>query len=39
MKTKFFIFGLLIAAVGMLSSCEANRGGSASSTEAVAPAV
>ena len=31
MKTKFFIFGLLIAAVGMLSSCEANRGGSASS--------
>ena len=31
MKTKFTFLALLIAAIGMLTSCEENRGGSASS--------
>ena len=33
MKTKFTFLALLIAAIGMLTSCEENRGGSASSMQ------
>lgn len=33
MKTKLFLCGLLVAAIGMLTSCEDMRGGSASSMQ------